>query len=41
MGELLAGCASDQLAFLFDCFARASEAYRAAAEQLRDGGADA
>ncbi|MCX4451508.1 MarR family transcriptional regulator [Streptomyces sp. NBC_01789] len=35
IGELLAGYTPEQLAVLFDYFARASEAYQAAAEQLR------
>ncbi|THA76137.1 MarR family transcriptional regulator [Streptomyces sp. A0642] len=35
IGELLAGYTPEQLAVLFDYFARASDAYQAAAEHLR------
>ncbi|MQS16590.1 MarR family transcriptional regulator [Streptomyces kaniharaensis] len=36
IGEILAGYSPEQLAVLFDYFARATEAYQATAEQLRD-----
>ncbi|MFF4341318.1 MarR family winged helix-turn-helix transcriptional regulator [Kitasatospora sp. NPDC001540] len=36
IGELLADYDTDQLTVLFDYFARAADAYQAAAEQLRD-----
>ncbi|MGW1129024.1 MarR family winged helix-turn-helix transcriptional regulator [Streptomyces sp. NPDC002526] len=40
IGELFAGYTPDQLAVLFDYFARASDAYQAAAEQLRGAVSD-
>ncbi|MGW1186127.1 MarR family winged helix-turn-helix transcriptional regulator [Streptomyces drozdowiczii] len=40
IGELLAGYTPEQITVLFDYFARASEAYQAAAEQLRGVGSD-
>ncbi|MFE6767082.1 MarR family winged helix-turn-helix transcriptional regulator [Streptomyces sp. NPDC057689] len=40
IGELLAGYTPEQITVLFDYFARASEAYQAAAEQLRGAGSD-
>ncbi|WP_234322922.1 MarR family winged helix-turn-helix transcriptional regulator [Streptomyces sp. NRRL S-350] len=36
IGELLGGYTPEQLEVLFDYFARAADAYQAAAEQLRD-----
>ncbi|WUC68530.1 MarR family transcriptional regulator [Streptomyces sp. NBC_00667] len=36
IGELLSGYTPEQLAVLFDYFARAADAYQDAAEQLRD-----
>ncbi|MEU0050041.1 hypothetical protein [Streptomyces sp. NPDC006309] len=37
-GEILADCTSEQLTTLFDYFTRATQAYRAAADELRDTG---
>ncbi|MFG2668535.1 hypothetical protein ACGFY6_30400 [Streptomyces sp. NPDC048387] len=36
IGELLSGCTPQQLEVLFDYFTRATDAYRTAAEQIRD-----
>ena len=40
IGELLSGYTPQQLEVLFDYFTRATEAYRTAAEQLRDSSTD-
>ncbi|MEW2176827.1 hypothetical protein AB0890_10905 [Streptomyces sp. NPDC005406] len=40
IGELLADYTPEQLAVLFDYFARASDAYQAAVEELRTAGTD-
>ncbi|MFB0616224.1 MarR family winged helix-turn-helix transcriptional regulator [Streptomyces sp. AGS-58] len=39
IGEILADYTSEQLTVLFDYFTRATEAYQAAADELRDTGA--